>query len=96
MGDVPPNKIQPREYSRGSATGALLYNYDGSVWQGNAPYVNGDGDYRKVNLNMVADDWNANYTFAAVRNSLRSPSAVCRGSFCFIDKIEFVIVYFFY
>ena len=67
----------------GSDAGALLYICDGSVWNGNVPYVNGNGDYRKLNLNAVADDWNANYTFAAVRNSLRSPLTLCRGRFCF-------------
>lgn len=49
--------------------------YIGSIWQNsngnrNVPELNWNGDKRKLNLNWFENDWNANYRFLAVRNSL--------------------------
>lgn len=51
--------------------------YIGSVWQNrngnrNVPYLNRNGSKRNLNLNWIDNDWNENYRFAAVRNSLHS------------------------
>lgn len=63
------------EYSRGSATDGLLHTKDGSSRvnpNGNrtVPYLNDWNGKRNLNLNDWDDDWNANYRFLAVRNSL--------------------------
>lgn len=63
-----PKAIQPEEYSTGRGTDDVLYI--SAVWQGNAPYANGNGEYRKLNLNSVENDWNENCEFAAIRKQL--------------------------
>lgn len=80
-----PTKIQPREYSKGSATDDILYFSDGSSWVNpngnrNVPYLNRDGSKRKLNLNWFDNDWNDICRFLAVRQFNHSPSH-CWGSF---------------
>ena len=58
---------------------------DGSIWQHlndrNVPYLDINDNERKLNLNWWSNDWNGNYRFLAVRNSLwhQSPRALARG-----------------
>ena len=59
-----PNKIQPREYSRGGGIDDILHT--GSVWQNrngnrNVPYLNRNGSKRNLNLNWIENDWNDIY-----------------------------------
>jgi hypothetical protein len=47
-------------------------DFIGSVWTNadgnrNVPYLNVNDDKRKLNLNWLDNDWNANYRFLAVR-----------------------------
>lgn len=62
---------------------------DGSSWvdpnhNRNVPYLNENSQKRNLNLNDWDDEWNANYRFAAVRNSLLDTAtpALRSGSFC--------------
>lgn len=63
-----------------------MYGFGGSVWQNfngnrNCPYLNRNGSKRNLNLNWIDNDFNEICRFAAVRNSLRSPSGLSWGSF---------------
>lgn len=56
----------------------------GSVWQNpngnrNVPYLDWDSVERKLNLNWLENDWNAEYRFVAVCNIFCFPS--CLGGF---------------
>lgn len=62
---------------------AISCIYDGSVWNGNSPYVNGNGENRKLNLNTRENDWNSNYLFAAVSQSLHSSLPTASGELAF-------------
>lgn len=78
-----PNKIQSRDYSRGGGIENILHisvcELNGKR---NAPYLNEDGDRRKLNLNWFDEDWNDYYRFAGVRNSSHFSPAFA-GEFCF-------------
>lgn len=72
----------------GSVLDGTLYGFGGSVWQNlngnrNCPYLNRNGSKRNLNLNWIDNDWNEICRFAAVRNSLRSPSGVTLREFRF-------------
>jgi hypothetical protein len=78
-----PNKIQPQEYSRGGGIDDILRI---SVWQNpngnrNVPYLNWNDAKRNLNLNWFENDWNENYRFAAVRNSLYFSRLILAGLF---------------
>ena len=63
-----PDTIQPREHSTGGGTGGAPY--DSSAF-------NRWNDERNANVNRNDNDWNDNWWFAGVRNSLHfSPSTV--------------------
>lgn len=52
------------------------------MWQNpdgnrNVPYLNRNADKRNLNLNWFDNDWDSNYRFAAVRNSLCFYAALC-------------------
>ena len=73
-----PNKIQSRDYSRGGGIENILHisvcELNGKR---NAPYLNEDGDRRKLNLNWFDEDWNDYYRFAGVRNFFSFLSCFC-------------------
>ncbi len=55
---------------------------DGSSWVNangnrNVPYLNVNGDKRKLNLNWFENDWNSDHRFAAVRNFLLETPLIC-------------------
>lgn len=82
-GIMMPNKIQPREESRGGGMDGVLYIL--------AAFNRSDDDERNVNVNRNDNDWNDNWWFAGLRNSLRfSPASVYflkteAGEFCFLS-----------
>ena len=62
-----PNEVQPREYSRGGGKDDILYNI--------ATFNQWNDDKRNVNVNRNnSNDWNDNWWFAGLRNSLISLS----------------------
>ena len=76
-----PNSIQPGEYSMGSGTDGTSHKF---------ATFNRWNDERKLNVNRNDNDWNDNWWFAGVRNSLYFSSArageffipsFCRGMF---------------
>lgn len=75
-----PNKIQPQEYSKGSATDGTLHMTDGSLLEltGNryVAYAELNDNGRNLNLDDFDNRWNRRYRFLAVRNSLyvRNPT----------------------
>ena len=80
-----PNKIQPREYSKGSATDDILYFSDGSSWvnpNGNlyVPYLNWNGDEWYLNFNRLDNDWNDNDRLVSCQSLHSLP---LRGSFIY-------------
>ena len=65
----------------GSDLDGTLYNNNGSVWQNangnrNVACLNRDASKRNLNLNWVENDWNEICRFAAVRNSLLTPTVI--------------------
>jgi hypothetical protein len=66
-----PNKIQPQDYSRGGGMEDILYKF---------ATFNRWNDERNVNVNRNDNDWNDNWWFAGLRNSLISP-LLRQGSF---------------
>jgi len=84
-GIMMPNTIQPREHSKGSGMGDILHI---SVCKLNGnrhvAYLYENSGDRKLNLNYFDNDWNDNYRFAGVRNSLHF-SPVFMGEFCFLS-----------
>jgi hypothetical protein len=88
-----PNKIQSREYSRDGGSEDILHN--DSVWRNlngnrNVVCLNRDDAKRNADLNWFENDWNDNWRFAAVRNSLYFP-VIAGGVFSdivFTDPIQ--------
>src|SRR3989344_2671103 len=68
-----PNTIQPGEYSMGSGTEGTSHK---------CATFNRWNDERKLNVNRNDNDWNDNWWFAGVRNSLYFSSASAE-EFCF-------------
>lgn len=67
--------MQPNTSTCGAVPQTVLCTFDGSSWVNpngnrNVPYLNENSQKRNLNLNYWDDEWNANYRFAAVRNSL--------------------------
>ena len=87
-----PHKIQPRENSRGSGFGGILYNLGSSFVNDNGncnyPYLNCNDSKRKFNLNWNDDDnqWNDNWRFLALRKSFYSLPAM-REEFIFLENL---------
>lgn len=52
----------------------VIHNREGSVMKRNddrnVPYLNLNGNKRNLNLNWWSNNWNGNYRFLAVSNSL--------------------------
>ena len=71
-----PNKIQLGEYSTSSVTDGSSHNL--------AAFNRWNDDERNVNVNRNDNDWNDNWWFAGVRNSLHFSSAPA-GEFCLVS-----------
>ena len=74
-----PNKVQPRENSKGGGLEDISHN--GSVWRNpngnrNVVCLNENDVKRNANLNWFENDWGDDWRFAAVRNFLYFPAAV--------------------
>ena len=70
-----PNEIQPREYSKGSATDGALHMNDGSVVGDNVAYVYANDNGRNLNRNMLDNRWNRACRFLRVRQSQWLPTS---------------------
>jgi len=66
-----PNKIQPKEYSKGGGMEGILYNSDGDPKLLNANR-NGDGCWLNTNYGNPDNRWNDNGSFAFVVSQLSS------------------------
>jgi len=92
-----PHKIQPRENSKGSGFGGILYNLGSSFVNDNGnrnyPYLNCNDGKRKLNLNWNDDDnqWNDNWRFLALRKSFYSLPARLGRSLAMLEEFIFYI-----